>query len=312
MLYGIDIGGTKIELAIFDDHLNLVTSWRMPTPKQDYQQFLSVINKMVKEADDQTGQQGSVGVGFPGIIDKDGCAISANIPCINGQLIVKDTLNILGRPVGFENDVKAFVLSEVNDGAAAGKKNALGVVLGTGVAGGLCIDGQLYSSKQGVACEFGHVPLPAILQQRYQFPLRQCGCGLVGCVEQYLAGPGLLWMCSHFEAKYGSVPALIQGVQSNESKALEVMNAYIDCLACFFAQLTLMYDPDIIVLGGGLSNIAEIYPPLPSAMKQYLFAGVNPPDIVPPAFGDSSGVRGGAIRGQQAALNFTNQSELEK
>jgi N-acetylglucosamine kinase len=312
MLYGLDVGGTKIELAMFDNHLNLVNSWRMPTPKKDYQEFLSVIEQMVKEADQQSGLQGSVGIGFPGIVDTSGCAVSANIPCINGQSIVKDTLTKLSRPVGFENDVKAFVLSEVHNGAAAGQKNALGVVLGTGVAGGLCIDGELYSSKQSVSCEFGHIPMPALLQQRYQFPLRKCGCGLTDCVEQYLAGPGLLWMCSHFKAEYQSVPALIQGVQSKESKALEVFNAYIDCLACFFAQLTLMYDPDIIVLGGGLCNIVEIYPPLPTAMQQYLFSGVTPPKVVPPAFGDSSGVRGAAIRGQQAALKSTNKSELQK
>lgn len=303
MFYGLDVGGTKIELAIFDAQFELVTSWRMPTPKEDYQEFLSVIAQMVDDADKKTGQKGSVGIGFPGIIDSQGAAVSANIPCVNGQSIVADTLSKLGRPVGFENDVKAFVLSEVNGGAAANKQNALGVVLGTGLAGGLCVDGQLYSSRQNVACEFGHIPLPAILQQRYQFPLRQCGCGLLSCVETYLAGPGLLWMCEHFEAGYNSVPALVAAVKASEPKALQVMDAYIDCLGCYFAQLTLMYDPDIIVLGGGLSNIAEIYPPLAAAMSHYFFKGVVAPEVVAPMFGDSSGVRGAAIRGRHAAAN---------
>lgn len=301
MHYGLDVGGTKIELAIFDGEFKLNNSWRVATPGDNYQELLTTIAEMVDKADHKIGRQGSVGIGFPGIVDADGCAISANIPSINGRSLVSDTLKTLGRPVGFENDVKAFVLSEVNGGAAHGKSNALGLVLGTGVAGGLCIDGKPYRSRQNVACEFGHIPLPAILQQRYQFPLRQCGCGLLSCVEEYLAGPGLLWMCSHFEAGYASVPELVKGLQSGEEKAKQTFDAYIDCLGCYLAQLTLMYDPDVIVLGGGLSNIDEMYPPLAAAMKPYLFSGVTPPNVVAPKFGDSSGVRGAAFLGQCAA-----------
>ncbi|MEP1383194.1 MAG: ROK family protein [Paraglaciecola sp.] len=300
MHYGLDVGGTKIELAIFNADFTLSDSWRVATPGDNYQQLLATLAEMVDKADQTTGCEGSVGIGFPGIVDSLGCAVSANIPSINGQPLVADTLKILNRPVGFENDVKAFVLSEANGGAAQSQKNVLGLVLGTGVAGGLCIDGQLLRSKQNVACEFGHIPLPAILQQRYQFPLRQCGCGLLSCVEEYLAGPGLLWMCTHFEAGYTSVPALIKGLQAGESKAQKTFDAYIDCLGCYLAQLTLMYDPDIIVLGGGLSNINELYPPLAAVMKQYLFKGVTPPNVVAPKFGDSSGVRGAAFLGKCA------------
>ena len=303
MHYGLDIGGTKIELAIFDSKLELVTSWRMPTPKDDYQELLSAITQMVADADKKTNQKGTVGIGFPGFLDNQGRSVSANIPCVNGQTIVGDTCEQLGRSVAFENDVKAFVLSEVRGGAAQGKNNALGVVVGTGFAGGLCIDGQLYKSRQNVSCEFGHVSLPAVLQQRYQFPLRQCGCGLLGCVEEYLAGPGLLWMCSYFETDYTSVPMLVEAMRANEPKALEVMDVYIDCLGCYFAQLTLMYDPDIIVLGGGLSNITEIYTRLGQAMQKYFFGGVIAPPIVAAMYGDSSGVRGAAIRGRDNAYN---------
>lgn len=309
MHYGLDVGGTKIELAIFDKEFKLNNSWRVATPGGNYRQLLATIAEMVDKADQQIGKQGSVGIGFPGIVDNHGCAVSANIPSINGQALVSDTLTTLGRPVGFENDVKAFVLSEVNGGAAQGKTNVLGLVLGTGVAGGLCIDGQPYRSKQNVACEFGHIPLPAILQQRYQFPLRRCGCGMLSCVEEYLAGPGLLWMCSHFEAGYTSVPELVKGLQLGEAKAKKTFDAYIDCLGCYLAQLTLMYDPDVIVLGGGLSNIDEIYPPLASAMKPYFFSGVTPPDVVAPKFGDSSGVRGAAFLGQRAAETATNDKK---
>ncbi len=302
MMYGLDIGGTKIELAIFDDQLNLKTSWRVATPKQDYQQFLSTVVDMVNDADQKTGEKGSVGIGLPGLVDSQGCAVSANIACINGKPLATDMPKQLSRPVGFENDVKAFVLSEANGGAADGTKYAVGIVLGTGIAGGLCVDGQLYSGTQNIAGEYGHIPLPAILQQRYQFPLRQCGCGAVSCIEQYLAGPGLLWMCTHFGGQYNSVPALMQAVQASETKAVEIFSAYIDCLGCYFAQLTMMFDPEVIVLGGGLSNISDIYTQLPAAIENYLFAGVSPPAVVAPKFGDSSGVRGAALLGQRAGL----------
>lgn len=322
MMYGLDIGGTKTELAIFDQELRLLTSWRIATPQESYPQFLQTIIGMVEEADRQSAgllansaesqghngeqqdaaAQGSVGIGIAGFVDQQGCGVAANIPCINGQPFARDVPKRLGRPVGFENDVKAFVLSESQGGAAAGVKHALGIVLGTGLAGGLCIDGQIYYGRQNIAGEYGHIQLSAILQQRYQFPLLQCGCGALGCVESYLSGPGLLWMCSHFGGNYLSVPKLIQGVQAKETKAQEIFTAYIDCLGSYFSKLILLFDPDVIVLGGGLSNIAEIYQLLPEAISCYLFAGANPPPVVPPRFGASSGVRGAALLGQQAML----------
>lgn len=300
MMYGLDIGGTKMELAIFDDQLNLETSWRVPTPKQDYQEFLGAIKAMVDEADRKTGQQGSVGIGLPGFVDSRGCGVVANIACINGKPLAEDVSQQLSRPVGFANDAKAFVLSEANGGGADGAKHALGVVLGTGVAGGLCINGELYQGKQNIAGEFGHIPLSVTLQQRYNLPMRQCGCGEQGCMEQYLAGPGLLWMVSHFGGDYASVPELMEGVRAKEAKAVEIFGAYIDCLGSFIARLTLVFDPDVIVLGGGLSNVPEIYQQLPTAIPDYLFAGVLPPPVVAPKFGDSSGVRGAALLGRQA------------
>lgn len=302
MLYGIDIGGTKIELSVFDDQLHLVDSWRVSTPKQDYQKFLSVITTMIQQADQKTGVTGSVGIGLPGFIDSDGKTTSANIPCINGQPLLVDIQCLLDRPVGFENDVNAFALSEVNGGAASGYRHALGVVLGTGVAGGLCVDGILYRGRQGIASEFGHIPLSAELQQRYNLPLRECGCGGAGCVELYLAGPGLQWLCGHFESGYTSVETLVEGLGNGEPPAEQVFTAYIDCLGNYFAQLTLMFDPDIIVLGGGLSNIKAIYQRLPEAIARYLFVGITPPPVMAPQFGDSSGVRGAALLGQQAMI----------
>ena len=302
MPYGLDIGGTKIELAIFDDKFRIVNSWRVDTPRQGYSYFLNIIEDMVFRADQQTGGKDSVGIGLPGFIGADGRVIAANIPCLKGKDLLNDLPFRLERPTGFENDVKAFVLSEVTGGAANGFRHALGVVLGTGVAGGLCMDGKLYHGRQNIACEFGHIPLPAMLQQRYQLPLRQCGCGSIGCVECYLSGPGLQWLCSHFSTDYTDVKHLVKGLEQNDPDARKVFDAYIDCLGNYFAQLILMFDPDIIVLGGGLSNISQIYDELPPVISNYLFENVTPPPVIAPLFGDSSGVRGAAMLGRQVML----------
>lgn len=300
MHYGLDIGGTKIELAAFDHDLNPLDSWRVKTPKQNYKKFLSVISEMVKETDDKYGTLGTVGIGLPGVLDQNGQMLSANIPCLNQQFLLKDLTELLSRNVEFENDANTLVLSESMGGAGEGADILLGVILGTGVAGGLSIDGELYKSKRNLACEFGHIPLASVSQQRYDFPLRPCGCGLTACADLYLSGPGLLWMSSHFEADYSSVPELVSAVLKGESRAETVFSAYIDCLACYFAALTLMYDPDVIVIGGGLSNIDLIFQRLPEAMSSYLFVNVAPPAIYPPKFGDSSGVRGAALQGRVA------------
>ncbi len=298
MHYGLDIGGTKIELAIFNVHFERIDCWRAATPTQDYREFLRTLTDMVIAADEKTQTRGSVGIGLPGIVDQQGRLVSANIPAINGQPFSTDIVKRLKRPVALENDVKAFVLSEVNGGVADGVRHALGLVLGTGVAGGLCIDGKIYRGRQNAAGEYGHIPLPAILQQRYRLPLRQCACGLRSCMEQYLAGAGLLCLGTHLGGDYASVQALAQARQAGDAKAVEIFSAYVDCLGCYLAQLTLLYDPDMIVLGGGLSNISELYPSLPAAMQAYLFEGIEAPTVVAASFGDSSGVRGAAILGQ--------------
>ncbi len=298
-MYGLDVGGTKIELGIFTDECAPLHAWRVPTPLHSYQKVLDTIGRMVEQADEKSQGKGSVGIGLPAFIDAQGLAVSSNIPCINAQPLVRDLHNILGRPVSFESDVKAFVLSESRGGAATKAKSVLGIVLGTGLSGAQCIEGQLHHGRQKIAGEYGHIPLPALLQQRYDFPLRECGCGNLSCIEKYLSGPGLLWMCQHFRGNYSSVPAFVESFLRNDEKAKEIFAAYIDCLGCYFAQLTLMFDPDLIVLGGGLSNIEALYQQLPGAIEQYLFEGATSPAIVPPAFGDTSGVRGAALMGRQ-------------
>lgn len=310
MLYGLDIGGTKIELAIFNEELERQDTLRRPTPKADYREFLSAIEDMVAEADRRTGRQGSIGIGMPGFVDAEGRAVSANVPCINRQEVNRDVRERLARPVAFENDVKAFVLSEVQGGAAAGAERAIGVVLGTGLAAGLCIRGELYRGRQNAAGEYGHLPLSVVVQQRYQLPLRNCGCGLRGCVERYLAGPGLEWLCEFTGSGYGDIATLLLGLRAGAEAAENVFSMYIDCLASLFAELTLVLDPDVIVLGGGLSNIHEIYDRLAPVVCLHLFAGLTAPEIVPPKFGDSSGVRGAALLGHRLMQREGNGAPL--
>ena len=302
MMVGLDIGGTKIELGILDNQLKQQDCWRLPTPTQDYPKFLDTLVGMVEEADQITGVVNSVGVGYPGFLDSQGCAVSANIPCINGQPVARALSERLGRPVMLENDVNAFVYSEAHGGATAGVKHALGIVLGTGVAGGLCINGELYHGRQEVAIECGHIPMPAVMHERYHLPILKCGCGAFGCVEQYLSGPGLLRMCGFSDADFDSTKTLMAAVRAGDAQGLQIFDTYMQCLGCYLSQLVLLYDPDVIVLGGGLSNIPEIYRCIGTAMHAYLIEGATAPGILPPIFGDSSGVRGAALIGREAML----------
>ena len=301
MIYGLDIGGTKIELAIFDRQLKLQDCRRRPTPTRDYPQFLDAVAGMVQEADQKTGARGSVGIGLCGFLDSRGRAVTANIACINGRRVAEDLAARLGRPAHIENDVNAFTCSEVAGGAAAGVKYALGLVIGTGLAGGLCLDGRLYLGRQKAALECGHIALPAVLQQRHKLPLRQCGCGGWGCAEIWLSGPGLLRLGGLRGADYGDTEGLMAAVREGKAPALEAFSAWMQCLGGFFAQLVLLYDPDIIVLGGGLSGLPEIYQQIEAAMRPWLLGSLTAPAIVPPRFGDSSGVRGAALIGQRHA-----------
>ncbi len=314
--YGLDIGGTKIELAIFNAEFKLVQSWRTPTPKDDYAEFLNVVCEMIKDADVKSKTLGNIGIGLPGVVTEDEEFISSNVPALNGQNFRADLSSLLSRRVGIENDAKTFVVSESNGGAIAGSTNSLGVILGTGLAGCQYVNGGIVRGNQGMAGEFGHISFSTVMREKYGFPILSCGCGNTGCAESYLSGNGLKWMCRYFNAPYKRAPELIIGLQNKEEKAREVFSSYIDCLGDYFAQLTMIFDPEKIVLGGGLSKITEIYQELPNSIERHLIDGLKAPIIVSPVFGDSSGVRGAAIIGQKKAIvNFqsteslTNESE---
>ena len=303
MLYGIDVGGSKIECAVFDEQLSKVNSIRVKTPIYNYHELIDVIVGLVKRADQEYSCMGSVGIGVPGRIQADGTLLVANIPSANGRRIARDLSEAIARPVGVENDLRTFLLSESIGGAASSVQYALGMILGTGLSGGLCINGSVYCGSQQIAGEIGHTPLPAILQSRYRFPLRKCGCGFTGCIEMYLSGRGLKWISDFQGAQYESVPELVAGANANESKAYAVLECYADCLSCLIGQMVLTIDPDLIFFGGGLSRVSQLYLMLPDIAKSYMLPGTSVPPIVPARFGDASGTRGAAIVGSNTYIS---------
>ncbi|MCH6548988.1 MAG: ROK family protein, partial [Proteobacteria bacterium] len=208
MHIGLDVGGTKIELAVFDQDLVEVSAWREATPIDDYALFVKTIADMVAAADKQSQAEVSIGISLPGMIGQAGIKSFPNIPCLDNKTVVADLEAAIGRRIGAGNDARNLVLSEANGGAADGAKRAFGIILGTGIGGGLCINGEVYLGANKLAGEWGHMLLPAVLQQRYDLPLRQCGCGASGCIEQYFSGPGLAWLYEHFTGRQKDVPGL--------------------------------------------------------------------------------------------------------
>jgi len=306
--YGLDIGGTKMEMAIFNGELALVDRWRVKTPSDDYQQFLQTVTKLVTDADIKCDNKGSLGIGIPGVIDKHGRVKSANVPCLTDRNIDEDLGLLLSRKLTIANDSRLFSLSEANTSAGKQYKRVYGAIIGTGAAGGLCINGELYQGSNNIAGEYGHIGVPAILLQRYNLPIRSCGCGLQGCYESYIAGPGLSWLWQFFLGESAtnenvSTYNFVEQLRANSPIAKQTFTCYMDILGAAFSSLVISYDPDVIIVGGGLSQIDEIIDALPSAINKHLFQGLQAPLIQRANFGDSSGVRGAAIVGRHDVIN---------
>ena len=306
MFYGIDIGGTKIELAAYeayDGQLNQRYCKRIATPNQDYAGFITAITDLVTDTDQHLQCRGAVGLGLPGIVDSSGRQLSSNVPSLSGHSVTADLQQALARPVAQGNDCQCFALSEANGGAAKDAHSMFGAILGTGAGGGFCVYGQLIGGYNRLAGEWGHSSLPARLQLQYDLPLYPCKCGLSACLERYVSGSGLNNIYHHFKcnsmAEQVSAPEIIQRAEQGESHAVQAMACYIDVLAYGLAGLILHYDPHVIVLGGGMSQAASLYQKLPQAVARHIFSTAQVPPIVPPFFGDAGGTRGAAILAQQ-------------
>lgn len=287
---GIDLGGTKTEIIILAANGSEILRRRRPTPA-GYESSLRNIADMVAQAEQETGQQASVGVGIPGCISPaTGLVKNANSTVLNGHPFDRDLAALLGREVRVANDANCFALSEASDGAAKGHNVVFGVILGTGTGAGLVVHGRILEGRHGLTGEFGHTPLP--WPQPEELPLPPCWCQQTGCLELYLAGPALARSCDGPDATNASpLPAR---AQAGEVRAQIALDHHADRLARALAVVTNLLDPDCIVLGGGLSNMAHLYTELPGRIRPYVFSDQLSPNIVKARYGDSSGVRGAA------------------
>jgi fructokinase len=277
---GIDIGGTKIE-AIALDGAREVLRRRVATPRGNYEATISAVTSLVKEIG-----AGTVGVGIPGALSRvTGLVKNANSTWLIGRLLKRDLEQAIGREVRLENDANCFALSEATDGAAAGAEVVFGVILGTGVGGGIVVHGKVLTGPNAIAGEWGHNPLPAPVPQ--DRPLPVCYCGRFGCIETYLSGPGLA--ADHLKLTGERLNA-----EEIAARGGEALGRYEERLARALASVINVLDPDVIVLGGGMSNVGRLYTEVPRLWPKHVFSDHVATRLVRNAHGDSSGVRGAA------------------
>ena len=300
MYIGLDIGGTKTELGVFSEELERLYTARIATIKESYTDFLSSIVQLVISADKACGLGKAIGVGMPGLRDKAGLTLSANIPAANARNVLDDLTAQLNRTAVMENDCRCFALSEACYGAGEGYASVYGAVLGTGAAGGFVVGGKLIPAAQGIAGEYGHQALPAHLREKYNLPIIQCGCGLTGCLENYITGPGLTALHSHLGGESLLPPAIMSIANQGDTIAGKTRDCHLDLLGYSIATLILNYDPHVIVMGGGMSLIGGIIEKLPLAIGCHLFDRFSAPPIKLAKYGDASGARGAAILARQA------------
>ncbi len=299
--FGIDLGGTKIELLALDEHSNERFRKRIATPRGDYQATLTAIVSLVEQAEHTLGAQGHVGIGTPGVVSQlTGSMKNCNSVWLNHQPLRTDLENRLQRPVKLANDANCFALSEATDGGGQGASVVFGVILGTGVGAGLVVNRSIINGANGIAGEWGHNPLP--WPEYHELPGPECYCGRSGCVETWLSGPGLVndylremsVSCKPGGGIKLSAQAVIKLAEKGDKLAVDRLNRYVNRLARGLAQVINIVDPDVIVLGGGLSNCDYLYTAVPQRWLQYVFSDAVKTRLVAPKHGDSSGVRGAA------------------
>jgi len=293
MRIGIDLGGTKIEGIAIDGNGVERARERIPAPRGDYAQTLAAIASLVHDIEDRCGARGSVGVGMPGTISPaTGLVKNANSTWLNGRPLAEDLPRILERPVRLANDANCFALSEATDGAAAGASIVFGVIIGTGTGGGVAVDGKVLTGANAVAGEWGHNPLPAPRDDERPGPA--CYCGRSGCIETFLSGPGLARDYREHGGWGDDAEAIVQRAAGGDPVACAVLARYEERLARALGTIINVIDPDVIVLGGGLSNVARLYESIPRLWAAYVFSDRVDTKLVRAKHGDASGVRGAA------------------
>lgn len=287
--FGVDLGGTKIELVALEGGQE---RWRkrVPTPRGNYARIVDAIAALDREATQALGQQGTLGIGTPGSVSPaTGCMRNCNTVVLNGRTLPADLEAAVGRKVRLANDANCFALSEAVDGAAAGAAVVFGVILGTGVGGGVVVQGRVLEGCNGVAGEWGHSPIAASRPE--ELPGPRCYCGRSGCIETYLSGPAV---AADHAARHGGALSPKEIFAAPDAHTEDTCRRFEDRLARALAAVVNLLDPDVIVLGGGLSNVQRLYAHVPALLGESVFSDVLRTKLVPPMHGDSSGVRGAA------------------
>jgi fructokinase len=290
---GVDLGGTKIEAAAIDDDGVIRMRRRVATPTGDYDATIAVVAALVRAIEVKLGAELTVGIGIPGTLAAGtGLVKNANSTWLIGRPLGRNLEAALARPVRLANDANCFALSEASDGAAAGCNSVFGVILGTGVGGGVVIGGRIVVGANAIAGEWGHNPLP--WPRADELPGPRCYCGQSGCIETFLSGPGLA--ADHKRQGGGELDGarIVAGATSGDAACRATLDRYAERLARGLASVINIFDPAAIVLGGGLSAIDELYDTVPRLWGRHVFSNEVVTRLLPPRHGDSSGVRGAA------------------
>lgn len=293
MRIGIDLGGTKIEgVALADDGAERARL-RVPTPRDDYRATLDAVADLVGRVEREARAAGTVGVGIPGAVDPaTGLVKNANSTWLIGRPFDRDLADRLGRPVRVANDANCFALSEASDGAGAGADVVFGVILGTGVGGGVVVRGAALDGPNRIAGEWGHTPLPWPTDSERPGPA--CYCGRSGCVETFLSGPGLARDHGRHTGEEAGTREIVERAERGEPGAAATLDRYVDRLGRALAVVVDVLDPDAVVLGGGMSNVPRLAERARGALARHVFSDTLRTRVVRNVHGDSSGVRGAA------------------
>jgi fructokinase len=292
MRIGIDLGGTKIEAIALDADGRELFRQRVPTPRGDYAATIEALAALVRQAEAIVGPA-SVGIGMPGVVSPaTGLVKNANSTWLNGRPLTEDLTARLGRPVRLANDANCFALSEATDGAGTGHEIVFGVILGTGVGGGIVAGGSVLTGANAIAGEWGHNALP--WPDAGELPGPRCYCGRDGCIETFLSGPGLVRDHQQQTGHTADPAAIVAAAQRGDAAARETVARYEGRLARALASVINVLDPSAIVLGGGLSNIERLYEQVPRLWTEYVFSDAIVTTLRRARHGDSSGVRGAA------------------
>ncbi len=293
MRIGVDLGGTKIEAIALADDGGALARRRVSTPQGDYDATIQTIVDLVQELEEETGRRGTVGVGMPGTVSPiSGVVKNANSVWLNDRPFDRDLAQALGRDVRCANDANCLALSEASDGAGAEARVVFAAILGTGTGAGITIDRAVQVGRNAVGGEWGHNPLP--WPRDDELPGPSCYCGKQGCVETWLSGPGLEGDHERLTGRELKAEQIAAAAASGDSDADATLRRYEDRLARSLAHVINLVDPDVVVLGGGLSNVDRLYAEVPEQLPQWVFGGEVQTPVVPAAHGDASGVRGAA------------------